>query len=357
MSATSVRVISTLRGIEDLRSGWGDLQAAAGTALLDLDYIMAFIEAYGVKHIRVVALEMGGQLKAVAPLRIERRRGLSWLEFFDQPVQEVHAGFLHDGPEAALGLCRGIMALGLPLRLVRLPVRSPVSEAFRRLAEERICISRVSSGIPTAEFLFPAGGPDKALGGDNLRKLRHRWRKAEAQGPVQATFHMPGPDEAGELIERFIRVESSGWKGRGGTGLAFDRTMGGFFTCVALKAAERGQLLVAFLTIDGKPAAARLATEAYGALWDHKIGYDESFAAMAPGVLLTWETLRWSYARGNIRHVFLGNHEEWQDRWKPEIVQTCTIKAFPISVRGLLGLADETAAYVMRRLTSSAAKS
>lgn len=346
-----LRVVRALGDMKALREPWRALEEVARTPLLSYDYVESFIEAYADDpNMRIAVLEDGNALRAAAPLRRTSRFGMDWLEFFDQPVQEVHAGFLSDSDGSAQELCRQIVNLGMPLNLIRIPLTSPVVPAFAGLAKDGRCICREVEGISTASVTFGPGEIEEIMSPSGLKRLRRSERKAEAAGSIAFSFHKPGVEDVGRLMDVFVNVEAASWKGAAGTSLRDDQPMRAFFSEVARRAARRGELFVAIMTVDGKPAAVRVATSRFGSLWDHKIGYSEEFAAVAPGLVLTQATLKASKSMGNTGHVFLGNHEEWQDRWQPLVTPTRTIKVFPFSMRGLAAFALEAAAYSVRRM-------
>ncbi len=355
MHDRSLRILTTQGELASVRSDWEDLAQAAGSVLLDVDYVLAFLEAFGPGSVCVFVLERQGRVRAIAPLRVARRGGVNWLEFFDAPTQEVHAGFLHETADDAFALCEHLVRHGMPIKLVRIPRVSPVVEAFSRLRARRTCVCRTSHGAPTAEVRFPDGGPDKLTSADGAKKLRYLLRKAGEIGDVSFAFNTPGEGEAGVLFDQFVDVEAAGWKGQQRTSLSHDPVQRAFFRQVAGKAAARGQLMIGIMSIAGRPAAARLCSARYGALWDHKIGYDEQFAAISPGILLTAETLRWSAARGFDRHVFLGNHEKWQDRWRPDVHETVTLTIYPRAVAGMIGLLADAFSAGLRRAAAKRA--
>lgn len=346
-----LRVVKTLEVMRALRGPWQVLEEAARTPLLSYDYVESFIEAYADEpNMRIAVLEENQVLRAVAPLRRTVRLGMDWLEFFDQPVQEVHAGFLHDSVGSARELCRQLVELGMPVHLVRIPSSSPVVPAFAELAAGRRCLCRSLEGIPTASITFGPGEVEATMSASGLKRLQRSQRKAAAAGTVEFSFFEPKEDEVGQLLDVFVEVEAASWKGEAGTSLKNVPAMRAFFTEVARRAARKGELLVAVMTISGKPAAVRVATNRFGSLWDHKIGYRDEFAAASPGLVLTQATLKASKAKGNSGHVFLGNYEEWQDRWQPTVQQTTTLKVFPRTLRGLAAISAESLAYLMRRL-------
>jgi len=166
----------------------------------------------------------------------------------------------------------------------------------------------------------------------NLARLR---RRLAGEGIVRSERVRDGQALA-SAWERFLEVESSGWKGADGTGTAIrdDTVLRGFYRAlldpIALTGADgadgadnepsgRGGLrpVIDLLWLDEHCIAAQLGLEANGCLSLLKIGYDERHAACAPGSLLLEDAL--SLARDDGLHTLsLVTGPTWAERWHPE---------------------------------------
>lgn len=126
-----------------------------------------------------------------------------------------------------------------------------------------------------------------------LKEYARLRRRLEEQGELEYQILLPG--EHGNLNQwthDFLRLEGKGWKGRAVTAMGCHGSERLFAESLIHNAAERGQLMMLKMLLDGEPIAIKLnlasATQGSYAL---KIAYDERYAAYSPGVLLELENI------------------------------------------------------------------
>jgi CelD/BcsL family acetyltransferase involved in cellulose biosynthesis len=151
-------------------------------------------------------------------------------------------------------------------------------------------------------------------------------------------------------MDRALRVEAAGWKGRERTALVHDSTRQAFFRRYAAAASSKGILRVCLLQIGDHVAAMQVAVETGGRFWLLKMGYDERFARCSPGSLLLLETIRHAALRELRSYEFLGNAESWTRTWTREVRPCVHLETYPFKARGVGGLATGAAAMGGRRL-------
>jgi CelD/BcsL family acetyltransferase involved in cellulose biosynthesis len=166
---------------------------------------------------------------------------------------------------------------------------------------------------------IPLGGkPAEERTGAKFRaNLRRRARRLQELGAV-AVRRAEAPGEVDAALADFLALEASGWKGQGGTAIALDHALVGFYARVARDAAARGALAIRSLTLDGRPVAVHLGMVHRGAYLLPKTAYDEALAHVSPGQLLQREVLAECEARGLARFDFLGPDMPWKRDWEPE---------------------------------------
>ncbi|MDH7798136.1 MULTISPECIES: GNAT family N-acetyltransferase [unclassified Beijerinckia] len=116
-----------------------------------------------------------------------------------------------------------------------------------------------------------------------LRRQRHRLEDKGTLTYVSARE----PEDVRDAIERFLTLEAQGWKGQRHTALLCDPSLATFTRTMTRLLAHEGRCWVDSLEIDGKPIAMGIVLFAddTAAFW--KVAYDESLAALSPGVHFT----------------------------------------------------------------------
>lgn len=147
--------------------------------------------------------------------------------------------------------------------------------------------------------------------------LRRRGRRLLEMGAV-AVRRAGAPADADGAFAEFLGLESSGWKGSGGTAIALDPALVRFYGRVVRDAAARGDLAIRSLTLDGRPVAVHLGLVHRGVYHLPKTAYDERLGAVSPGQLLQREVLAECEARGLAAFDFLGPDMPWKRDWEPE---------------------------------------
>ena len=126
----------------------------------------------------------------------------------------------------------------------------------------------------------------------NNRKKNRRYRKQlDALGTVKVEI-ADQPDSIKTAISDFLRLESSGWKGRQGTALASDPDTQTFFESMASRMAERNGIRFLTLSLDGNPIAMICDLQTSDTVFAYKTAYDEAYADYSPGMLAEIENMQ-----------------------------------------------------------------
>lgn len=106
-------------------------------------------------------------------------------------------------------------------------------------------------------------------------------------------------DRAGEAgaPEELMKLEAANWKGRTGTPLSADPRHAAFFRRLCRSLAEQDRLQMLFLTVSGRSVAAGCNMVSGDTVFCLKIGFDEEFARLSPGVLLEVEMVKFFHER------------------------------------------------------------
>lgn len=347
-------MIRSIQQLESLRDDWDALAAARRSPLLEHDWFLSCAEAFhGNRALSIVIVRDRDRLVGVAPLVEEAMPAGRRLVLLGASTLYEPCDWLHETAAAAAALANRVMSIGAPLVLQRLPKDSATVTAVRTATRLTVVRDTAPSlGVRTQgswqSYLQGLSGQIKS----NLKRVR---RKAEAAlGPMTVDRVHPGPAEVDALLESFMAIEGSGWKGRRGSDLGSRPDLRAFFRGYARRAAGRGRLQVARLRFGSQLAAAELSVAAYGRMWQLKIGYHDAVGAYYPGLHLTAASIEDAFVRGLESYEFLGSAAPWEERWHPEIRRFQTLVAYPLTPAGLIGAGRDLAGALRMRVTGHA---
>ncbi|WP_441232235.1 GNAT family N-acetyltransferase [Tardiphaga sp. 215_C5_N2_1] len=130
-----------------------------------------------------------------------------------------------------------------------------------------------------------------ALGAKKLKELRRQRNRLAEHGDV--TFHIARtPAEIAATIDTFLTLEASGWKGKRGTALMQDAGDNTFIRSATKALAEHGQCEIVTLRAGDTPVASGVLLRHLDRAFYFKLGVDERFAKLSPGVQLTLDVTR-----------------------------------------------------------------
>jgi CelD/BcsL family acetyltransferase involved in cellulose biosynthesis len=131
----------------------------------------------------------------------------------------------------------------------------------------------------------------EALGTKKLKELRRQRHRLAQYGAIRFDVARR-PEAVAAALETFLRLESSGWKGKRGTALLQDDGDASFIRRAAPALAANGQCEIVTLHADIMPVAAGIVLRHQDRAFYFKLGIDERFAKFSPGVQLTLELTR-----------------------------------------------------------------
>ncbi len=129
-----------------------------------------------------------------------------------------------------------------------------------------------------------------ALNRGHRKDLRRRTRRLSETGLLAYDALEPDGD-IDAWIEEYLRLEASGWKGKGGAFACSDADKD-YFAVIAKTAFEKGKLMMLALRLDGKAIAMKCNFIAKPGSFAYRIAFDENYAFYSPGVLLELENIR-----------------------------------------------------------------
>ena len=123
------------------------------------------------------------------------------------------------------------------------------------------------------------------------------------------------PADLERELERGLRVEASGWKGRSGTAILSRHDTTTFYREVARAFHARGELRLSSILLDGQAVAFDLSLLYGSRLHLLKTGYDERFRRLAPGLVLRLSVIERCFELGLSAHELLGDDAEWKRKF------------------------------------------
>jgi CelD/BcsL family acetyltransferase involved in cellulose biosynthesis len=130
-----------------------------------------------------------------------------------------------------------------------------------------------------------------ALGAKKLKELRRQRNRLAEHGDIHFDVARTAED-VGSAVEIFLNLEVSGWKAKRGTALMQDDGDAGFVRRAATALAQTGQCEIVSLRAGDTPVAAAVVLRHQDRAFYFKLGVDERFAKLSPGVQLTLDLTR-----------------------------------------------------------------
>jgi CelD/BcsL family acetyltransferase involved in cellulose biosynthesis len=141
-----------------------------------------------------------------------------------------------------------------------------------------------------------------ALGAKKLKDLRRQRHRLGEVGPLSFTVARTR-DEVADAIETFLALEAGGWKGKRGTALVQHAGDAAFIRHATVELGARGQCEIALLSAGRTPIAAGIIVKHDTRAFWFKLGVDDRFAKLSPGVQLALELTRHFCADPSVRFV------------------------------------------------------
>jgi CelD/BcsL family acetyltransferase involved in cellulose biosynthesis len=130
-----------------------------------------------------------------------------------------------------------------------------------------------------------------ALGPKKLKELRRQRHRLAEHGAVHFDVART-PTDVASAVEIFLNLEASGWKAKRGTALMQDEGDASFVRRAAKALAEIGQCEIVTLRAGDTAVAAAIVLRHLDRAFYFKLGVDERFAKLSPGVQLTLDLTR-----------------------------------------------------------------
>ena len=344
----TVEVISDYRAFLGLESSWNDLVHRAGIdhPFLTHEWVRTWWQCFGAgKTLHVITVQRGGKLVAIAPMMLSKERiyGLNvrFLEFiYNKYTERFDFIVARDAPESYRQIWSSVVRqrhLWDAIRLCQLPPGSRTLEEIPKLASEDGFLTGLwhSGDVP---YLRLAGSWDsyfQSLRSKRRSNLRRRLKGLNGVGLVAHEVVRSG-DQLQTALEDGLSIEAASWKGDEGTAIRCSPEVREFYKRMAEIAAQRGWLLLDFLTLNGRRIAFDYCLCFGGKQYLLKTSYDPLFAQYSPYHLLFSMVLQRAFEAGLEEFDFLGVNDDWKLEWTRETRPHQWLYVFPHGFRARL---------------------
>jgi hypothetical protein len=154
----------------------------------------------------------------------------------------------------------------------------------------------------------------KKLGHNFSRNLTKARNKLVKLADVRLSF-LCGRDASEKNLEQFLKVESSGWKGKAGTAIQASSKLISYYSALTRRMSQLGWLEWHFLETDNRVIAAQMAARINRSLIILKIGYDEEYSYCSPGNILFERTVERAYERRDTDEINCITDMPWHNNW------------------------------------------
>jgi CelD/BcsL family acetyltransferase involved in cellulose biosynthesis len=199
-------------------------------------------------------------------------------------------------------------AIGAGAKALFLPVQTTdglALRALRRALKKRGLDCEVQNRRERARLNTTADADALLLGSLGAKKMKElrRQRNRLADNGEISLHSATEPKEVSAALERFLALESSGWKGKRGTALVQNAGDAAFIREAAKVLSARGQFEVLALNIGEQTAASCLVIRSERQAYFFKLAHDETQSKNSPGVQLTLDLTKHLCADGRIEEV------------------------------------------------------
>lgn len=314
-----------------LSEHWERLTRRADSPFGDHVWFGAWWAAFGTGSLRICTLWEDGELQAALPLSVHRGALRALANFhtpaFVAPAREREA--LVRVVDEALDQSANELAvqgvdLDAPLHDVLLG--SSYGRGRLVLVEQLYRSPRVDVSGDFEDYAGTRGRP--------FKELRRRWRKLNREHEPRFRFEdSPGDLEAD--LKTGFEIEASGWKGRQKTAILSSPQTRAFYTAIASSYLARGELRLAWLDVDGGPAAFAFCLERSGRLYLLKLGINDRLRPLSPGLLIDYCITERCFELGYERFELLGADDAYKNYFataRADIVRLRSYRRRPVGV-------------------------
>ncbi|NLT36524.1 MAG: GNAT family N-acetyltransferase [Gaiellales bacterium] len=341
-------------GLLAVEASWKELLAGMAHAELCHDFKanLAYIDhlCHDPANFRCLTLADANAVVAVCPLEARSDAslrfglpvwGLPWHPHWQiSGVVSANERVLHELIPAVTAYLRRSAGSRPLVVFGPLPADSPLWQGLDRLPPSTYCLhdSRAADVFDCRE---PYDVLMARLTKHFRRNLRSHYKKLLSLDDVRLVTATDSADLATEF-QAFMTVEASGWKGSSGTGSAIllHPELTAFYGDLAANLGREGRCQINSAYAEGRCIASQFCVRVSDEWAILKIGYDESYARVAPGLALLQAMLEQCCADPGTNRLSLVTDGSWQRDWQPDVVgmRQAHVAVKPLPGRSLVSL-------------------
>jgi CelD/BcsL family acetyltransferase involved in cellulose biosynthesis len=262
-------------------------------------------------ELTVCTVRDGGELAGVFPLRVEGRRM--------KGLANGHSGMFRplardeEAMEALLAAALSRQAREVELQL--LPAADPVVPLLEAAARQASMRPLAEAGF-VSPFVDTSGDLEawrKESSASWKKRLARYRRKMERDHEAEVEI-VAIPEDVDARLEEGFRLEQSGWKGESGTAILSAPETTLFYREIAHRFQERGELRLSRIALDGQAVAFSFCIQAGNSLYSLKVGYDESWRKLVPGLVMQLSIIERCFELGLDAYELLGETSDWKEK-------------------------------------------
>ena len=275
---------------------------------------------WGEAALRLVVAREAGTLVGVAPFfRTQRGRQPAWMLLGSIEISDYLDLIVARGSEEAFGERLLDYAAAQPidelaaLDLYNLRARSETLSILERSAGQRGWRVETQELQPCPSIALPSSWESylEQLDKKQRHEVRRKLRRGEG-GEEEMAWAIVGPEaDIQAEIDNFLAL------------MRKDERKAEFLTAPMVEqfrqsmvaAHAAGWLQLAFLTMDGRLAAAYADFDYANRIWVYNSGIDPRFAARSPGWVLLARLIQWSISHGREAFDFMRGNEGYKFQW------------------------------------------
>ncbi len=313
----SVRLIDSLEELEALEDAWQRLMDTAvhRNLMFDPDFLIPAFKHFADGAVQVLIVEApyrngfstSAVLCGLLPLKKQPNRFRSLTSGHETWIHEQcfdGTPLLRDdcASEVLHAICDHLATQEktISLRLDTVSNEGRFAEVLTNVLRERH-VSPFTRDSYTRACLRPEFDAEtyfeKHVSKSVAKTQRRLSRRLEERGAVSLTAYRDA-DSATTMIEHFLRLEASGWKGESGTALKCQTANREFFQEMVERCLSKEKLSFLTVQLDGQPIAMLCDLYSGGIGYSFKTAFDDSLREFSPGMMAELRNIEYMHDLG-----------------------------------------------------------